>query len=142
MHFMQTHYGSAHYQQSIRLRNDVLRVPLGLTLSDEDIAEDGERLHFVALKKDIVVATLSMMPLTTDTIKLRQMAVAAEFRGKGIGQQLVLYAEDAIQKLGFRMVEMAARDIAIPFYQKLGYRTYGAPFIDVSVPHIMMSKVL
>jgi predicted GNAT family N-acyltransferase len=142
MRFVQTDYGSAHYQQAKRLRNDVLRVPLGLTLSDEDTAEDATRLHFVALENDIVIATVSMMKLTTETIKLRQMAAANQFQGKGVGLQLVRYAEQSVQKLGFSMVEMAARDTAVPFYEKLGYQTFGEPFMEVGVPHIIMKRTL
>ena len=35
-----------------------------------------------------------------------------------------------------------ARQTAVPFYERLGYETYGEPFVEVTIPHIAMRMAL
>ena len=140
--FQQADYGSPLYEQSKHLRNDVLCIPLGLTLGEDDVADDLNRMHFVALDGDKVVGTVSMRPLSADTVKLRQMAVVDGLQGQGVGQQLVAYAEEMMRELDFTTIVMDARCVAVPFYEKLGYAAHGDVFIDVLVEHIAMKKAL
>jgi predicted GNAT family N-acyltransferase len=37
---------------------------------------------------------------------------------------------------------MHARDSAIGFYEKFGYKVTGAPFTEVNLPHRLMEKQL
>jgi len=41
-------YGSDLYAQALKLREAMLRKPLGLTLSQEELADDALRRHFCA----------------------------------------------------------------------------------------------
>ncbi len=140
--FKQVDHGSSEYEQAKALRDAVLRVPLGLRLSEEDVADDANRMHFVAMNGNTVVGTVSMRPLSTEVVKLRQMAVADGLQGKGIGQQLVAFAEEMMREFAYSKMVMDARCVAVPFYQKLGYEAYGDVFIDVLVEHIAMKKTL
>ena len=85
--------GSDFYRRSLVLREAILRRPLGLTLSEEELADDFIRHHFCALSLGVVVGTVSLRPLDEATLQLKQMAVAEDRRGERIGTQLLLHAE-------------------------------------------------
>ena len=78
--------GSDLYRQALALREAILRRPLGLTLTDEEHADDALRRHFCAVARGAVVGTVSLKPLNSETLQLRQMAVAEDRRGKGSGR--------------------------------------------------------
>jgi predicted GNAT family N-acyltransferase len=136
-------YGSALYQQSLTLREDVLRLPLSLTLTPQDTEGEANQFHIVALNDtNVVVGTVLLKPVDMNVIKLRQMAVSNPLQNNGIGKQLVLYAERLACINGFKTIELHARVSAQRFYQSLGYIAHGDPFIEVILPHICMGKTL
>jgi predicted GNAT family N-acyltransferase len=47
----------------------------------------------------------------------------------------------AIERGALRMT-LHARQTAVPFYERLGYRVVGEPFIEVGIPHRAMEKSL
>lgn len=143
--FREIPYGSDLYEQSKIFREEILRRPLGLHLSADDIKGEESQFHFAAIKEPLdVVGTVLLKPLQNNNIKLRQMAVSPLVQGKSLGKRLVLLAEEFATKNGFRFIEMTARISAQGFYEKLGYRTAGDTFIDAiaPVPSIIMQKHL
>jgi N-acetylglutamate synthase-like GNAT family acetyltransferase len=85
--------GSDLYRQCVRLREAALRRPLGLTITREELADDTARQHFCALSYGAVVGSVSLKPLDESTLQLKQMAVAEERRGEGVGAHLLAHAE-------------------------------------------------
>jgi len=79
---------------------------------------------------------------TEDTLKLRQMAVLDNLQGKGIGASIMNFAENLARDKGYKKIMMHARDTAIGFYEKLGYKITSDEFIEVNVPHHVMEKIL
>jgi GNAT superfamily N-acetyltransferase len=63
-------------------------------------------------------------------------------QGKGVGRALMIFAENIARDLGYRRLCMHARSTAVGFYQKLGYRTAGNEFTEVTIPHYVMEKDL
>jgi predicted GNAT family N-acyltransferase len=124
------------------LRDKVLRQPLGLSLYAEDTSADAHDDIIVALVANEVIACLMLHYVDDQTVKLRQMAVAAAYQGKGIGRQLILAAEAAIQKGLHHHILLHARMTALGFYEKLGYQSFGLEFEEVTIPHIAMQKFL
>jgi len=53
-------HGSELYEGAQRLREVVLRKPLGLTLSEAELADDLSRQHFCAVERDVVVGAVSL----------------------------------------------------------------------------------
>jgi ribosomal protein S18 acetylase RimI-like enzyme len=133
-------YGSALYAQMKELRESVLRHPLGLILTENDIQGEEDQIHIAAIENNAVVGTVILKPLSNDVVKLRQMAVAPEMHGRGVGRDLVRFAEDVACTRGFLTIEMSARVSAIGFYQKLGFELVGESFTEVTVPTIKMVK--
>ena len=75
--------------------------------------------------------------------QLRGMAVLKEFQKRGTGESLVKYAEANAKCRGGEVIWFNAREIAVGFYEKLGYKIIGAPFIigDIGTHFIMHKKI-
>ena len=130
------------YQDMLHLRNEVLRKPLGLSLWDDDLSKDDGDLLFVAMEDDKMVGCVILKMLGNEAMKLRAMAVRPQLQGAGIGRMLVQEAEKTAIAMGYKYIEMYARVVAIPFYEKLGYNITSDEFIEVTVPHRKMKKEL
>ena len=135
-------FGSDLYRQSLRLREAILRAPLGLTLTQEELADDVTRQHFCAIFQGIAVGTVSLKPLDEATLQLKQMAVAEDRRRVWIGARLLTHAEGWGRGAGFRLMVLHARIGADGFYARFGYLAEGQPFEENTLPHVKMSKPL
>lgn len=136
-------FGSEAYERAWLLRQTVLRAPLGLTLDISERAAEASHRHFALFTDhDELAACISVVPLPDGCAKLRQMAVNDIMRGAGLGRTLITRVETLLAEQGIRHLHMHARETAIGFYRKLGYQTEGEPFIEITIPHIRMSKTL
>jgi predicted GNAT family N-acyltransferase len=143
-HFLkEIRFESDEYELERQLREDVLRRPLGLSLNDEDLAGEENQLHFGLFDPDSsLVACVIAAPLSPTTARIRQMAVAPAHQGKGLGRRVMHELEKSLRAHGFRNLELDARAAAVGFYKKLGYSVVGDEFIEVTVPHFRMVKVV
>ncbi len=133
-------YSSALYAQALRLREAILRKPLGLALSQEELADDAHRRHFCAVINGAVVGSVSFKLLGPHTLQLKQMAVEDGRQCEGIGSRLLGYAEAWARRHGYGMIILNARLGAEEFYRKHGYAIEGQPFDENTIPHIRMTK--
>lgn len=135
-------FGSVEYQDELRLRHEVLRVPLGLVLGGKDTATDDVELHLGAFIGSRLVGVLMMRTLSSSQVQMRQVAVDPTIHGRGIGRKLVLAFEDRARAVGTREIVMDARLTAQAFYEKLGYQTMSDVYIQSTIPHVKMRKTL
>lgn len=135
-------FGSDLYRRTLVLREAILRAPLGLALTPQELADDACRHHFCAVHRGDVVGSVSMKPLDRNSVQLRQMAVAEERRLEGIGRRLLAWSEGWAAAQGYRTIVLNARIGADGFYALLGYRAEGQPFMENTLPHIRMTKRL
>jgi len=142
MRFEVAEFASPEQLASIELRKRVLRWPLGLDFTAEQLAAEMNEFHLVALGNDAVIACLVLTPQSRDTIKMRQVAVEPNLQGKGVGSQLVEFSEQVARRNGYTKMVLNARDTAVPFYLRLNYQIEGEPFEEVTIPHRRMVKSL
>lgn len=140
MQFLEIQWQSDLYDQEIELRLELLRIPLGLTFSEEQLQAEATDLHFGMLDGGRLIACAVIVPLSATLAKLRQMAVATAHQRQGIGATLIRNIESTLQDRQFQTIELHARDNAVGFYEKLGYNQQGPQFIEVSLPHWKMTK--
>jgi len=133
---------SVEYQQVLSLRYEVLRKPLGRNLSAQDTANDPNELIVVGVENGQVVATVQLRPLSVKTIKLRQMAVSPTRQLKAWGRELLQFAENTAHERGYTKIVLHARETAVDFYKKSGYRIVSDRFMEVGIPHYKMEKQL
>lgn len=142
MGLKQVKYGSAEYHSMVHLREKLLRKPLGLYFSAEELAEDKEDLLIASFEEDDMLGCCMLKPIDKHRIRLRQMAVRVDQQHKGIGASIISFAENIAKDRGFKYIVMHARDTAIGFYEKFGYQIDGDGFSEVNLPHHLMVKKL
>lgn len=135
-------HGSKEYKQMVDLRTQILRKPLGLNFSEEDLQKEKDNLLIAAYEDDEMLGCCMLIQVTPDTVQLRQMAVKAGLQGKGIGRVLMQFAENIARDRGNKKIFMHARKVAAGFYEKLGYKIVGQEFTELNIPHFNMEKNL
>ncbi len=135
-------YESELYPQVLNLRYKVLRMPLGLELTDDDISEDKNQYIIIGQRESILVACIMLKIIDKDTVKFRQMAVDPSMQQTGIGTLIVNYAENFCYLNEYTNIELNARKSAKGFYEQLGYTIQGDLFSEVGIPHFKMVKIL
>ncbi|NOJ81104.1 GNAT family N-acetyltransferase [Myxococcus xanthus] len=136
------HPGHPLYAGEMELRFRVLREPLGYTRDDVAFPFEAESLHLVAHQEEGVLGCVLFNPEDAHGGRLFQMAVASHLQGQGLGARLVRTLEVELVRRGFTHVHLHAREPAVPFYERLGYAVFGAPYTEVGVPHRNMRKTL
>ena len=135
-------FASSDYDAAVELRRRVLRTPLGLDFTAEQLAAEGGDIHLAAYLGDALVATVVLTPYDAGTFKLRQMAVSPDHQGQAIGARLLAAAEATARREGVGQIVLAARVTAQPFYERYGYEADGDIFSEVTIPHVHMHKAI
>lgn len=93
-----------------------------ITLREEFDAHDGsDTKYIVLLDGDFPVATCRLYGLEAGRVMLGRVVVLPEYRGRGLGRRVVEEAEQWARELGFETAVLESRDVAVGFYEKLGY---------------------
>jgi len=142
MGLKQIDHGSPEYIKMVDLRNQILRKPLGLTFTNEELENEKNEILIAAFEEDEILGCCVLCPIENERFRLRQMAVKDDVQGKGIGASIMSFAETIAKDKGYKYMLMHARDSAIGFYEKFGYKVIGTPFIEVNLPHHIMEKKL
>jgi len=135
-------HGSKEYQQMIKLRDDVLRKPLGLGFDSAELESEKENMLIGAFEDDDMLGCCMLVEEKPGTVRLRQMAVLNDLQGKGIGRALMNFAENLARDSGYKILSMHARKNSIGFYEKMGYNIKGDEFVEITIPHYLMEKKL
>jgi predicted GNAT family N-acyltransferase len=141
MKLLEIEFGSDAYKKECKLRNEVMRIPLGLNLFNEDLSLESKQQHFGMFdENERLIACAVAVVYPPNKAKIRQMAVATEHQGRGFGRELIHFIETKLAHQGITLLQLHARKTAVRFYEKLGYVRVGQEFEEVGVPHIKMEK--
>ena len=130
------------YALEKELRNRVLRMPLGLRLSEPDVRDEDEQAHLVAINDRGQVIGCVLIAYSGSVAKARQLAIDDAYRGRGIGTELMKRAEQAVLARNVRTVTLHGRVTARGFFERLGYVARSGVFTEVTIPHVEMHKDL
>ncbi|MDB5033606.1 MAG: yjcF [Chlorobi bacterium] len=128
------------YEETVALRDDILRKPLGLSFTPEQLGAEGGDYHLACYLDGALAGCLILTPVDDVALKMRQVAVAEEMQGRGVGRALVERSEEMAREKGFREIVLNARETAVPFYDRLRYERVGDRFEEVGIPHWKMRK--
>jgi GNAT superfamily N-acetyltransferase len=123
------------------LRRRVLLVPpRPVTLGGDELPGT---THLGVMDGEELVAVATFVP-GPEGVQLRGMAVAPEVQGHGVGRLLLDAAVDRLRAEGVERLWCNARDAALPFYERLGWRVSGAGFMhtESGLPHHPMELLL
>ena len=135
-------HGSAQYRQMIKLRDDILRKPLGLSFTNEELEVEKNYLLIGAFEDDKMLACCMLVEEDSKIVRLRQMAVLNNLQGKGVGSAILQFAENLARDRGYKKIMMHARKNTAEFFEKCGYKVSGTEFIELTIPHYQMIKEL
>jgi predicted GNAT family N-acyltransferase len=135
-------YGSDAYKDFVLLRYKILRAPLGLEFSEQDLANENQEILLAAFENEKMVGTCILREVSTSSFKLRQMCVDNDIQHKGVGSVLLKFVEEIAKKNDKSKIELHARAVAVEFYAKHGYKIQGNIFEEVGIPHFKMEKFL
>jgi predicted GNAT family N-acyltransferase len=127
---------------ALALRRDVFVKEQQVPESLEQDEWDATASHFLVYVSDSVVGTARFRLIAPKVGKVERVAVLSRYRGQGIGRALMEQIEHYAAQSGVSEIILHSQDHAVPFYEKLGYRVQGAPFMDAGIPHLKMSKRL
>lgn len=137
-------FGSSRYDQLVELRYKVLLEPLGLKFLDLHRAKEVSYLHIGCIDNlnDKLVGGLMLIPLDNESIRMMQVAVLPEYQGKGVGHQMVAYAQQRAKEAGYSKIIMHAMLSVVSFYEKMGYSQEGDIFDENGITFAKMVKKL
>lgn len=144
---MELEIRQAEIKEILDLRWRILRAGLARESADFPGDDLPTTLHIGAFDGDACVGCASFMQNEWNGApawQLRGMAVEDGYRSQGIGQEILVFADQQILQRGYaRQLWCNARMPAVAFYRKLGWQTVGAEFdIPTAGPHYKMSRVL
>lgn len=106
---------------------------------EEHDGRDPDCAHVVAETPDgAVIGTGRLLP----DGHIGRMAVAASWRGRGVGRALLEALLACARARGFASVELNAQTTAIGFYERCGFRAEGPEFEDAGILHRVMRRTL
>lgn len=119
----------------IELRTCVFVEEQRVPLDEELDGRDPDCVHVVAEASDgSIVGTGRLLPEG----RIGRMAVAADWRGLGLGRALLDALVACAREQGFASVELHAQTRAERFYAAAGFRAEGPVFDDAGIPHRRM----
>lgn len=141
MTFYKIDYDSPAYWRTLRMRECVLRLPLGMRYTKVDIEKEKDECMYVAEENGKIIASCQFIMENTSA-KMRQVATSKNSQGKGVGKALYQYCEAKLKQMGITEIYCHARWDARTFYEKLDFQVVSEVFEEVGIPHIKMKKKL
>lgn len=93
-----------------------------ISLREEFDEHDGDGTKYIVLLDDgYPVATCRFYEMSGDTVKLGRVVVLPEYRGQKLGAMMLTEAEKWVRELGYKVIEVDSRTVAVGFYEKLGF---------------------
>lgn len=118
-----------------------------ITLREEFDEHDRPDAKYIVLLDDAFpVATCRLYEISGEalpSVMLGRVVVLPEYRKKGLGGMAVTEAENWAHEMGYQKSVLESRDVAVGFYEKLGYE-----ICDVQIIHgdtfdcVRMEKML
>ena len=132
---------SLEWESYYDLRYRILRKPWQQPRGSERNDGDDKAEHFAFFIQNDLVGVGRLDFTYMNSSQIRFMAVDDKHQGKGIGKKLMMHMEELAQRKGCSETVLHAREIALPFYQKLGYHTIEkSHLLFDEIQHYLMSK--
>jgi thioesterase domain-containing protein len=130
------------FEQYYHLRWLVLRSPWGKEKGSEIDELEEQAIHRCIFDQHGSVLAVGRLHFTDQHhTQIRYMAVDDNVQGQGYGNILLESLELEAQKRGAISIELNAREVALGFYQKLGYQNLGlAHLLYEKIQHYSMKK--
>lgn len=119
------------------------KVPIELELDDKDHSDN--TVHIGYFHEDNLIGVARLIDMDKDVIHIGRVVIDKEYRGQGIGRELIIGCENITQQILKRktIIELSAQIQAENFYKSLGYnRVNDKIYLDAGIEHVDMRKVI
>ena len=119
------------------------KVPIELELDDKDHSDN--TVHIGYFHEDNLIGVARLIDMDKDVIHIGRVVIDKEYRGQGIGRELIIGCETTAKKILKReiIIELSAQIQAEKFYKSLGYnRVNDKIYLDAGIEHVDMRKVI
>ena len=117
------------------------KVPIELELDDKDHSDN--TVHIGYFHEDNLIGVARLIDMDKDVIHIGRVVIDKEYRGQGIGRELIIGCENIAQQILKRkiIIELSAQIQAENFYKSLGYnRVNNKIYLDAGIEHVDMRK--
>jgi len=126
----------------LQLRQEVFILEQACVYSDLD-NKDQQSFHLMAWHGDTLAAYTRLIPYGIsypDATSIGRVVVAPDFRGRGLGEELMRRSIDGVYDLfGHQILKISAQQHLKAFYNKLGFEQSSEPYMDAGILHIEMT---
>lgn len=132
------------YREYYDLRWRILCAPWNQPRGIERDPSDATSIHLMVIDDSGTVAGAGRLHFNSATeAQIRYMAIDTGHQRQGVGSHLLLALEQQASESGAHEVVLNARDTALAFYRKHGYRSEGpGHLLFDSIAHVKMRKHL
>ncbi len=118
-------------------------------IDEQNVPEDEEidtydeiAIHLLAFEGDTPVGTARIV-VQGEVGKIGRVCVLKEYRGMGLGADLINAALDQMRDLpDVAIARLGAQTHALGFYERLGFAAFGDEYMDAGIPHFDMERAL
>ena len=117
------------------------KVPMELELDEKDNSEN--TIHIGYFNDNKLIGVARLIDPDKDVIHIGRVVIDKEYRGQGIGRELIIGCENVAQQILKRkiIIELSAQIQAENFYKSLGYnRVNDKIYLDAGIEHVDMRK--
>lgn len=117
------------------------KVPMKLELDEKDHSKN--TIHIGYFDNNKIIGVARLIDMDKDVIHIGRVAIDKEYRGQGIGHDLIIGCENIAQRILKRkiIIELSAQTQAEKFYKSLGYnRVNDTIYLDAGIEHVDMKK--
>ena len=117
-----------------------LRKPLNLPIGSEQDEFEDQAFHMAAYEDETIIGVGRLHLEENKTARIRYMAVHDQYQNQGIGGQILKKLEEIAKNKQLKACWLYAREGAIKFYLKNGYKIDGEANSGLSIKHERMEK--
>ncbi len=124
----------------LRMRNEVFVLEQESIYQDCD-EKDRRAFHMLGRENGKIVTYLRILDkgVSYDEISIGRVLVDRQYRGTGLGREIVLKAMDFIeQHLNEKEIRISAQEYLVNFYESLGFVVTSDVYIEDSISHVEM----
>lgn len=131
------------YEKYYELRWTILRHPWGQAKGSEKDKLEQQAIHRMVKHKSEVLAVGRLHRVDEVSGQIRYMAVNPKYKNKGLGSAILQSLEQAAADANIKSLFLHARENAVAFYEKHGYKIEKASHLLYGdIQHYLMKKKL
>jgi predicted GNAT family N-acyltransferase len=129
-------------KQYYNLRYEILRKPWNQPRQSTKDEWEDQSIHVLMVdENNEAVASGRLQINSKEEGQIRSMAVRGDMQGKGLGKKIISWIEEKAQELKLKNIILDARENAVKFYERSGYKVIGESYLLFGeIKHYKMEK--